>query len=135
MKVTNDSMSNAGAIVAWHVLHPGHHEQESVISKDGYESLDEIDFKSLKDGNICGTTMCIAGTAVYLAEGAKALKRAMKNDTWVADGAEALGLDVHEAYKLFHVMDNEVAMRATAAIAVGDEKEFKKIMGNTASSY
>lgn len=68
--------------------HPEEHNQEHWVY------LEDAD----ADG--CGTTRCMAGMAVHLA-GREPLGRRALNSTWIALGAEILGLSLDDADFMF----------------------------------
>lgn len=67
--------------------------------------------------NECDTTMCIAGTAIYLAEGVEGLEYHRKNGGWSDKARHLLGLSYKEELRLFYELDNEEALRQLLEIA------------------
>lgn len=126
MQVTARSKRRAQEILDYIERHPDNHNQSS-----WFDQHDDTDVQ-IKNGNICDTTMCIAGTAVLVHYGPKALV-----DPWSelgmdypSAGRKVLGLDSHEASQLFYTMNNEKAKDMLAALAKGDVKEFASIYEN-----
>lgn len=121
MKSTFETRKTAQDIVDYIEAHPDQHEQTTFWSAQGVRPEGASD-------NICDTTMCIAGTAVLLTEGLGTmieLRDGGSADEWEAKGAHALGLDEHEALRLFYTMDNDAAVEAVRAVANGDQVKFQ----------
>lgn len=87
--------------------HPEAHDQDSWIYEDS--------------STVCGTTMCIAGTAAFLVNGLdfKATLDAVRNHGgWEQYGSELLGLDSEEAEVVFYA-ENDAAKKYIKRIAKG----------------
>jgi len=99
---------------------PDRHDQDSYVGNE-----DEV----LDTGNICNTTMCVAGTAVYLDGGTPALRRLIRHDEdgdlFFDSGRKLLGLTHEEARDLFHCYNNKAALKMLKAVAKGDEEQFE----------
>jgi hypothetical protein len=117
MKSTIETREMAQKVVDYIGDNPERHSQSWFCS--GWE-----------DEGMCDTTMCIAGTAVFLEGGSEALVEGRQNGVkwWTDNGARILGLNKNEALNLFYCMDNEAAVAATVAIAQGDEVKFNAVL-------
>lgn len=85
--------------------------------------------RNLTEDNLCNTTMCIAGSAVYLGHSAEEIRSVLRygqSIDWVSEGAKVLGLDTREAKVLFYA-DNANALALLEAVAEGDEEKFNSI--------
>lgn len=95
----------------------------------------------------CGTSMCIAGTAAFLAGVAKFVQYDNKDvpeveaiikldanlidskesDPFVKVGADLLGLDIADADRLFFCWDEEKAKEALRYVANGKQIDWQKV--------
>lgn len=108
MESTEETRARAQAVLDYIHDNPERHEQG--------------DWCSTKDSpdNMCGTTMCIAGTALFLHHGSL---------QWYFDGmgnfseraGELLGLDWIERDVLFYQMNNEKAVQLLKKVVVGED--------------
>jgi hypothetical protein len=127
MKVTNETQALAYEILAyWKRFN--HHDQSSWVQSNTPEILTEKVGK--KEVNYCNTTMCAAGTAVFLNTTPKkfkeiAWKKEGDDEWWERNAGELLGLSQREAELVFY-SDNESAVRYMKAIAAGSQKKFDK---------
>jgi len=129
MNVTPNTKALAQGILDYIETYPERHDQQFWFldkSKASPRTLSNV----VNDGdefNICKTTMCIAGTAVFLSRPTDEFKRfGDKSYNWVSAGGELLGLDDDEAYWLFYG-NNQTAKKMLRAVANGDEAEFYRI--------
>lgn len=123
MIVTEETKAAAQAVVDYLTVYPERHEQSTVWGdEDGNEITSKADEQCPDD--ICGTTLCIAGTTLFLDGGIEAVKETVRKNTWITDAGAKLGLDWGEAYELFHTWDEQKAFDATVAIANGDQDKF-----------
>lgn len=85
--------------------------------------------KAYPQANVCGTTMCIAGTAMFLQgrlelsnEGYERIDGVQLSgrERWIAEGAKALGLTYDQARSLFMEMDNDKALHMLKEYANGE---------------
>lgn len=120
MQVTEDTKGLARAILDYIHTYPERHNQNNWIELDG--ELDTADM--VNETNICQTTMCVAGTAVYLSRPLNEFRR-YKGD-WETDGGQLLGLNWDEGDSLFYA-NNESALSLLEAVAEGDEDKFNEI--------
>lgn len=120
MKVTKETCELAAEVWQYLVEHPESHDQGK-----WFEVNNEPLYDVVVEPNICGTTMCVSGTAVWIKNDYK-IPREVR---WSHDGAEALGLDEDEAEWLFYDADKEEAVAATLAIANGDQQTFDTLRG------
>jgi hypothetical protein len=126
MKSTNETRALAHEILAYWLRFNKHEQTAWVGDTVGLD----VNVKVLneKSYNVCNTTMCAAGTAVFLSNTPKEfIKFAKTNsyDDWMHQGGEALGLDVKDAEKVF-LSDKKSAKRYMRAIASGKQSEFDK---------
>ena len=119
MKVTPETQAHAQEILDYHMMNPGLHDQDS-----WFETPDNKG--RVTEENVCGTTMCIAGTSVFLKEGIEGLNNA--HGRYVEKGQSNLGLAYEEANDLFYDTTNEQSMDAVRAIAAGDPVKFQAIL-------
>lgn len=143
MRVTDETKANAQAVLDYILAHPEKHSQRHVVGlmdsswnffllPSSGESVEDI---VLTEENFCGTTMCIAGTVIFLNQGIDALNRLGKpviiddesHTDWEIVGAEYLGLDLDEADSIFFEMSNSRAIDLLIAIANGDEEKFHRL--------
>lgn len=86
----------------------------------------------------CGTTMCIAGWAAFLADEAsfeftgrneypEYRLRTKSGDLFSIVSGELLGLDAENADRLFFTLDNDAAMDALRYVAEGKAIDWSKI--------
>lgn len=124
MNVTEQTKSLAQKIYDYFLEHPERHNQNFFVATD------ESGNDNLTEENLCNSTMCIAGSAVFLTEGFEGIEecRRIGGTNFEDRGAELLGLDFSEAMNLFYCMDNDAARDAVMAIAAGDEEKFWNIM-------
>jgi hypothetical protein len=92
------------------------------------EKHDQDSFVEGVTTNLCGTTMCIAGTAVFLDGGVKALTETLEGDRpdFDVQARELLGLTRDESRALFYTYDNENALKALKALIKGNKEKFEK---------
>ena len=110
----------------------GMHDQGSWTGNEFAENV-TVDIKNIngKQMPVCNTTMCAAGTAVFLntrPERWQATVRRFECDDefWEMRGAELLGLSEDEASALFYA-ENETAKSLMRAVADGDSAKFNEI--------
>lgn len=129
MKVTEDTKQLAKEILNYWKLF-NHHDQNMWVGEE------EPVISKVKIGNaevkVCNTTMCAAGTAVFLRVSKKEFKRLAMfhfsdDEEWVERGRELLGLSTREAHSLFF-SDDATAKKLMKAIAKGDQEKFDKIL-------
>lgn len=129
MRVTNETQALAHEILAYW-LRFNRHDQNNWVGEE--EPLITTEKVGKAEVNVCNTTMCAAGTAVFLTTSPKKFLKFAKEHyaddwLWTHRAGDLLGLDSEEAYKVFHA-DNATAKKLMGAIANGDEVEFKSIM-------
>ena len=118
MKATPETQAHAQEILDYHMIHPGLHDQDSWFQTPDDKSM-------VTEDNVCGTTMCIAGTSVFLKEGINGLN---SRGGYLERGRVNLGLTYEEADDLFYETTNEQSMDAVRAIAAGDAVKFQAIL-------
>lgn len=117
MKSTLETRETAQKVLDYIAEHPEEHSQAYFCHTD----------------DICGTTMCIAGTAAYVTGGNDLITQirfAPVERNWEQEAGPLLGLDLAEAFALFYCMDDAAAIDATRAIANGDEEKFWDAINN-----
>lgn len=123
MQVTESTKFLAQEILDYLERFPERHEQANWVSGSG-------DIEKLNTTQVCNSTMCVAGTAVFLTTPLKEFKDlALSPDEVFFEerGAELLGLDSEEADRLFYSEDNAVALELLRAVAEGDEDKFESV--------
>lgn len=128
MQVTKETMAVAAGVVNYIETYPERHSQSSWFRLALGGSNTEKTTLVTED-NLCDTTMCIAGTAVFLTFTIEEFKEWDKDleAHWEARGGELLGLDSSEASWLFYDCTNEEALKAVKAIAEGSQEKFDKV--------
>lgn len=123
MIVTEETMAAAQAVVDYIIEHPEQHDQRFFVGVPSIKHDGQrVEAGRLPDENICGTTMCIAGTAVYTSRSTEMVK--CVENGFEPEAAEILGLNEDECDMLFFTMDNNVALDMTIALAHGDSEKF-----------
>lgn len=118
MNVTPETQAHAQAILDYHLMNPGLHDQTTWFETPDNKAI-------ITEENVCGTTMCIAGTSILLKEGMRGLNA---QGRYLQRGQYNLGLTYEEADNLFYTTTNEQAMDAVRAIAAGDPVKFQAIL-------
>lgn len=124
MKVTDSTKFIATEILDYLERFPERHNQNQWVTDAG-------DVDKLSTTQMCNSTMCIAGTAVWLTTPLKEFKNlAYRNDeeSFEKKAASLLGLDATEADQLFYTEDEAQALDALRAVAEGDEDEFERVL-------
>lgn len=120
MLSTPEIRAHAQEVLDYIIEHPEQHSQESwFVSKD--ETLPP-------EPGTCGTTMCIAGTSIFLKYGENCIRNPSRS-AFSQDAADNLGLTSSEAGCLFYTFDDARALDALTAVANGDEKKFHDLIG------
>lgn len=112
MNITPETQAMAQRVLDYIHEHPEQHDQKQFFGA----SYD------------CGTTMCIAGTALFLEYGIQSDSAFYQRDfglTFTDVAGPLLGLDENEADDLFYKMDNEIAVQMLKCIIAGDEYGFR----------
>jgi hypothetical protein len=128
MIVTEATKELASRILNYWVR-TGDHNQRFWVENSAVEVTNLDD-----DFNICNSSMCAAGTAVFLSVSKNEFKDLARNHwgndaMWTGKAAPLLGLDDQEAHKLFYSKD-ESALEMINAIADGDAERFAEIPAN-----
>jgi hypothetical protein len=134
MRVTEDTKATAQAVVDYILANPEKHEQacwlgvKEQFSDDDYDVID-VDSSEAKTVNLCNTTMCVAGTAVYVSRNEREFRNFLKSGGgWEDEASELLGLEEDEANALFYNMSNATALAAVQAVAAGDPDKFEEVL-------
>lgn len=100
------------------------------------ENPDRHDQASWVDNphDLCNTTMCIAGTAVFLADGAEGIMYHAQHGLWTEHACTLLDISLSEGDHLFYT-NNEKAVAALQAIADDDHEGFRSIIGLPSDLY
>lgn len=126
MNITEDTKANAQAVYDFIIMNPDKHDQNSWIHVEDENFDGPYDEDAV---NVCGTTMCIAGTAAFLAKGEI-------NVGTVTDDAEGfLGLTADEGALMFYTYNNEQALDMLNAVAQGDPDKFRAIKADDSYTY
>ena len=112
--------------------HPKQHGQSRWVGSKSWVNVE------VNQEDFCGTTMCIAGTSVFLNEGNAGLfhynYRPGDISYWFANqdipakAEEYLGLSREQAFELFYQMNNADALALLRCVAAGDEKKFNEVV-------
>jgi hypothetical protein len=121
MNPTLETMQHAQEIIDYLAENPEQHSQSAYWN--GYS----LGIKN----TVCGTTMCVAGTSVFLKEGVDGLVNSCDSedydDSFSKKAERYLGLNSSEAYDLFYTFHREKALEMLRAVANGDEVKFEAI--------
>lgn len=117
MHTNAQTRQTALAVIGFWTLHPEKHDQSTFVS-------DLHDIKETQ--SLCGTTLCAAGTTVYIEGGIQGLLKMQHADDYTETARHLLGITYEESHALFYDMDNERARRVVAAIADGDTRVFNR---------
>jgi len=128
MKHTPETRKMAQDVLDFVTFNPHAHDQKTWFDYDGGTPVIS------EDENICNTTMCIAGTTKFLAEGIEGLK-SFENNEWasVNEAGSLLGLDFDEYDALFYTMDQDTAVEMLRAVTNDDEDKFWAIKNSSKS--
>lgn len=132
MQVTEDTKFLATEIQDYLTRYPDRHDQNSWVSVPYSDDTENVanEIKALASSKpLCNSTMCVAGTAVFLTTPAKEFKKLVLNDEedfYETRGAELLGLDDNEAANIFF-SGNGKALALLDCIAKGDEVRFARL--------
>lgn len=124
MFVTDETKAAAQGVLDYLESQPEKHNQESYFRLPA-----NVKPETLTEENFCGTTMCIAGTALYLDQGIEGIVNFYDGLDADEYSGQKLGLDAVEANTLFYTFDNATALDALRAIAAGDEVKFHALIG------
>jgi len=125
MESTARTRRIAQGVLDYIKAHPNNHDQESWFHhKDAFGQ-----YTNPTEENICDTTMCVAGTAIFLQHGVRALidPSTTPGGDYEEEGGRLLGLNSHEQSLLFLDSTNEQAVDLLEAVVAGDETLFKAI--------
>lgn len=112
MESTEATRARAQAVLDYIVMHPEQHSQETWCT----------DFENPTS---CGTTMCIAGTTLFLEDPRMLVSRHHRgNATYSEAASDLLGLNEEEGDAIFYDMNNQRALDKLIKVANG--KEFDK---------
>ena len=126
MKSTSETRATARAALDYIEANPEKHRQADfyMVHDDDGQPVYVGQGRNVSEQNWCNTTMCVAGTAVFIDGGIEALRDC---DDFDHKGAELLGLDFYEGSKLFYTMDESAAVEMLKAVAEGDEARFDEV--------
>jgi len=125
MKVTEETKATAQQMLNYWAKYNRHEQSDWVGSLTPRITVETNGDK------VCHTTMCAAGTAVFLTSTNTEFRKFAKvfdDDAWQALGAERLGLNEDEAIALFYDMNEDEVKVAVQAIAVGSEAAFQAVL-------
>lgn len=129
MRSTVKTREVAQKVVDYIAEHPQEHSQSLFWAPaNEYTEITQVE-------NICDTTMCVAGTAVYITDGLEGMFASLYNRrhptlSFAGRGASLLGLNKVEADSLFYCMDDAAAVDAVRALAQGDQEKFWEAIEN-----
>lgn len=128
MRSTKETRALAYEVLAyWERFN--HHEQESWVGDEDGFKIKKVVLPSGGEVNVCSTTMCAAGTAVFLSTTPKTFRNFVAESgstEWEEVGGRLLGLDTYEEQNAVFYSDNKSAKRFMKAIASGSQKKFDK---------
>ena len=135
MNVTEETKAHAQEILDYLRANPEKHDQTSWFDT-GLDDKDGDPVEFVTDDNFCGTTMCVAGTSVWLKGGISKLNEYSRLDVlFEHEGACNLGLNNREAEALFFGAGNSEALDLLSAVAAGDEAKFGEIAESHENIY
>jgi hypothetical protein len=123
---TPETRELATGVLEYLRQHPEKHCQASFVGVDDDGEIMDATTR-ITENNFCDTTLCVAGTAVFLAQGLEGLNRHIVNGQWDETAAPLLGLNDEEASILFYTMSDETALEMLEAVANGDEVRFHEV--------
>lgn len=106
------------------------HDQDDWVGRDFNPdtSISQVNVNGV-EMNVCNTTLCAAGTAVFLGtplDSFKLMARRRNDAEWQTRGGELLGLDYDESHFLFYMASEKNAKRLMRAIASGKQSKWDK---------
>lgn len=116
---TPETRAHAQDILDYIAAHPEEHSQADWV-RGGFVPSDATPETG------CGTTMCIAGTSIFLKQGPNVLNN--PQEYYSELGRKNLGLTYEEKEILFFLVTDDVALRATEAIAAGSEDALHEVL-------
>lgn len=127
MNVTEETKAHAQEILDYLRANPEKHNQNSWVDT-GLEDEYGDPIRVVTDQNFCGTTMCVAGTSVWLKGGINRLNDyGCYGSRFDNEGSYNLGLNENEANALFYEANNSEALELLIAVAAGDEAKFYEV--------
>ena len=123
MHSTPETRAMAREIADFIKSHPERHDQSSwVYVLDANEGAPGAEYaEALKQPDLCNSTMCVAGTALFLEHGTEVFKKEWQmGHDFEDEGASLLGLTYEEANYLFYDTNNEEALDMVEGLAVGE---------------
>lgn len=137
MIVNEETKANAQAVLDYIHAHPEKHSQSNWVGnkQGGGYFWRYFDSEITETNVVCGTTMCAAGTAIYLFEGVAGLN-AVGNPpvgalykSWSQAAGHYFGFEnSEESDKLFFRMNEEQVVDMLSALANGDLDKFEAIV-------
>lgn len=122
MNSTRATRAHAQDILDYISEHPDEHDQNNWVTGTIPEDA------TPETG--CGTTMCVAGTSIFLKHGPAMLNDPI--DLYSTLAGVELGLNAVEKEALFYSMSNAQAVEALEAIAAGDHAGLDTLVRNAA---
>lgn len=123
---TPETQAHAKEVYNFLTQNPHIHNQDAWVESNS--SVNPKQWVISTEKNHCNTTMCIAGTSVYLREGVEGLaKFNTESDEKIKDAQKYLGLSDTQRSRLFYTLNNEMSLELLKALADGDVDGFNEI--------
>lgn len=123
MIINDETKANAQATLDYILMNPENHDQSTWVGQTENFNWDEYESQNgYTESNMCGTTMCAAGTILYLKMGMDGLNL---GSSFSSHAAPYFGLEnVAEINAIFLNMSEYNVVMQLTALANGDEKKF-----------
>lgn len=122
MIINEETKANAQATLDYILMNPEKHNQSNWVGHHSDFDWNDFDVNGYTDENICGTTMCAAGTIIMLRHGVDGLNA---GGAWTERAAPFFGFESEsETDAMFYNMSEEKVIMQLTALANGDEKKF-----------
>lgn len=120
--VSENAQQLAQEILDWTIANPKRFDMGVWVGVGGVPAR--------PDDELCDTTLCLAGTAVFLRLGEEGLRDCLNRSLPFFDdmAGQWLGLNDEEVNILFYT-DEDVALQGITALANGDADKFNEVIG------
>jgi len=121
---TTKQINMRKAVLAYLKTNPERHNQSSWVYSNDIYSFNDIDVLEMREG-MCNTTMCVAGTAVFLdaLESNTPRIHILGDNGWTKKAASILGLDYDTAYHMFMNMNNTQVLEKLQELSLEEPNE------------
>lgn len=127
MNTTLETQALARSVYDYLIENPEKHDQGSFVGMRDEDNIVNDYDGSVDEGNFCNTTLCAAGTTVWLNGGLSAVNRCLSENNFENVAGSLLGLDDAEQWDLFFDAAEETALKLLLAVAEGDEAKFAEL--------